>query len=63
MFLRFQSIALDVSYGFGRSRSMFLVVVFLMKKSVHLRYFFEGYRKFLDHHFFFEGGGEGDEKF
>ena len=63
MFLRFQSIALDVSYGFGRSRSMFLVVVFLMKKSVYLRYFFEGYGIFLDHYFFFEGGGEGDDKF
>ena len=63
MFLRFQSIALDVSYGFGRSRSMFLVVVFLMKKSVYLRDFFGGYELFLDHYFFFEGGGEGDEKF
>ena len=34
MFLRFQRIALDVSYGFGRYRSMFLIVVFLIKKSV-----------------------------
>ena len=32
MFLRFQRIALDVSYGFGRNRSMFLIVVFLIKK-------------------------------
>ena len=31
MFLRFQKIALDVSYGFGRNRSMFLIVVFLIK--------------------------------
>ena len=35
MFLRFQRIALDVSYGFGRNRSMFLIVVFLIKKSVY----------------------------
>ena len=34
MFLRFQSIALDVSYDFGRNRSMFLIVVFLIKKRV-----------------------------
>ena len=32
MFLRFQKIALDVSYGFGRNRSMFLIVVFLIEK-------------------------------
>ena len=37
MFLRFQRIALDVSYGFGRNRSMFLIVVFLIKKSVYYR--------------------------
>ena len=35
MFLRFQRIALNVSYGFGRYRSMFLIVVFLMKESVY----------------------------
>ena len=34
MFLRFQRIALDVSYDFGRNRSMFLIVVFLIKKRV-----------------------------
>ena len=34
MFLRFQRIALDVSYDFGRNRSMFLMVVFLIKKRV-----------------------------
>ena len=28
---RFQQIALDVSYGFGQSRSMFLIVVFLTR--------------------------------
>ena len=33
MFLRFQRIALDVSYVFGRNRSMFLIVVFLIKKA------------------------------
>ena len=33
MFLRFQRIALDVSYGFGRNRLMFLIVVFLTKKA------------------------------
>ena len=37
MFLRLQRIALDVSYVFGRNRSMFLIVVFLIKKSVYLR--------------------------
>ena len=36
MFLRFHRIALDVSYGFGRSRSMFLIVVFLINKSVYI---------------------------
>ena len=36
MFLRSQRIALDVYYGFGRNRSMFLIVVFLMKKSVYI---------------------------
>ena len=36
MFLRFQRIALDVSYGFGRNRSMFLIVVFLIRKSVYI---------------------------
>ena len=34
MFLRFQKIALDVSYGFGRNRSMFLIVASLIKKHV-----------------------------
>ena len=33
MFLRFQRIALDVSYGFGQNRSMFLIVVFPIKKA------------------------------
>ena len=32
MFLRFTTLALDVSDGFGRNRSMFLKVVFLIKK-------------------------------
>ena len=36
MFLRFQRIALDVSYGFGRSRSMFLIVVLLIVKKKRL---------------------------
>ena len=36
MCLRFQKIALDVSYVLGRNRSMFLIVVFLIKeKSVY----------------------------
>ena len=35
MFLRFMTVALDVSKGFGRNRSMFLIVVFLIKKSVY----------------------------
>ena len=34
LFLRFQRIALDVSYCFQRKRSMFLMVVFLIKKRV-----------------------------
>ena len=42
MFLMFQMIALDVSYGFGRYRSMFLIIVFLIKKAcilvVHLMF-------------------------
>ena len=33
MFLRFQRIALDVSYGFWPNRSMFLIVMFLIKKA------------------------------
>ena len=33
----FQRIALDVSYGFGRNRSMFLIVVFFIKKRVFRR--------------------------
>ena len=33
MFLRFQKIALDVSYDFGQNRSMFLIVVFLIKNA------------------------------
>ena len=32
MFLRYQNIALDVSHGFGRNRSMSLIVAFLIKK-------------------------------
>ena len=34
MFLRFQGIALDVSYGFRKYSPMFLIVVFLVKKRV-----------------------------
>ena len=34
IFLRFQKIALDVSHGFGRNKSIFLIVVFLIKKHV-----------------------------
>ena len=37
MFIKFQRIALDVSYGFERNRSMFLIVVFLMKKRVYVK--------------------------
>ena len=34
MSIRYQKTALDVSYGFDQSRSMFLIVVFLIKKRV-----------------------------
>ena len=36
MFLSFQKIAPDVSYGFGRNRSMFLIDVFLKKLSENI---------------------------
>ena len=37
MFLRFQRIALDVSYGFGQYSPLFLIFVFLIKKRVRPR--------------------------
>ena len=36
MFLRFQKIALDVSYGFRQYSPLFLIEVFLIKKRVNL---------------------------
>ena len=37
MFLRFQKIALDVSYGFRQYSPLFLIEVFLIKKACSLR--------------------------
>ena len=36
MLLRFQKIALDVLYGFRQFSPLFLIEVFLIKKSVHV---------------------------
>ena len=39
MFLRFQKIALDVSYGFRQYSPLFLIEVFLIKKGVYVTSF------------------------